>query len=93
MSKASADMLVCPACHGRLNEQGGSISCESCKLSFEKNQDGFLEFALDRECYVTTSTTSDHADAQDSEGAHRLDDEYILQEVRREASHRGQAVG
>jgi SAM-dependent methyltransferase len=78
MKIPNLEILVCPVCHGSLEEAGGSRSCSRCNLSFRCNSHGYLEFALDRSCFDTASTTDEHADLQSSAGARRLDEEFII---------------
>ena len=75
---------VCPVCHGGLDESGSGLHCRRCGLDFETNAHGYLEFALDRSCFDTASTTDEHAELQSSAGARRMDEEYIIPYLLRE---------
>lgn len=70
--------LVCPVCHAALDESDSGVQCWQCNLSFVLNDQGYLEFALDRSCFETASTTDEHAELQSSAGARRLDEEFII---------------
>ncbi|MCL4473126.1 MAG: methyltransferase domain-containing protein [Actinobacteria bacterium] len=78
MKKHKTQILVCPVCRGGLEPDGAGLSCRNCGLSFEPNGQGYLEFALDRSCFETASTTDEHAEMQSSPGAVRMDEEFII---------------
>lgn len=72
------EILVCPICHVVLDSVEGGRLCSRCQRSFNPNLHGFLEFALNRSFFGTTSTTENHAELQSSAGAKRLDEEFII---------------
>lgn len=77
-------VLVCPGCHGQLEVEKDEIKCNACGREYRTNKYEFLEFVADQEIYKKDSTTSDHAENQTSEGAHRIDEEYLVPYLRRE---------
>jgi SAM-dependent methyltransferase len=86
-------LLVCPACHGRLAESETGLACGSCGNEYSSDSRGFLQLLLDESLYEKVSTTEEHARAQSSDGADRVDKEYIIPYLMSEGFQRVLDVG
>ncbi|MHB8160067.1 MAG: methyltransferase domain-containing protein [Thermoleophilia bacterium] len=80
--------LVCPGCHGPLAADKDEVKCNACGQKYRANRYDFLEFAADPGIYEKDSTTEEHAERQASEGAQRIDQEYLIPYLRREPAER-----
>lgn len=92
-SRSIPSAIVCPNCRGQLEKSSGHLLCRGCGLEFSRDEHGYIDFTLSGEAHEKSSTTEEHSLNQSSEGANRLDDEFIVPYVDREPGGRILDVG
>lgn len=76
--QALCRILVCPACHGRLESWEAQLRCTQCDRTFGAGEHGYIEFRVDEpggSVYEQDTTPEEYAETQEYCGL-RLFEEY-----------------
>jgi SAM-dependent methyltransferase len=84
--------VVCPSCLGILDPLGGDFVCESCGYYFDRDENGYLDFVLDKSLAEIDTTTDGYASDQET-GGDRFYDDFLRPYLVREPFHRILDVG
>jgi SAM-dependent methyltransferase len=91
MKKASL-VMICPACHQALCAREEGLACPSCRRTYTRHQDGYLDFTLEARLNEVDSTSEEYAAAQISSWR-RFYQEYLKPWADQEKTERILEVG
>jgi SAM-dependent methyltransferase len=88
-----SELLVCPKCHNRFLQTSHGMTCCNCKLDYEPNENGYLDFVTDEA--LRSNVAADkvvYVKMQESDGP-RVWNEYLKPLLSREPFRRVLNVG